>query len=85
MLFKTYSFNTRGKIEEKKIRKLKTIAPTWSDEFESSDSSYSVWDIQDNIEFTIKMHETLTAILPICIYINRTNNRLVFKIKDGLS
>ena len=85
MLFKTYSFNTRGKIEENKIRKLKIIAPTWSDEFELSDGSYSVWDIQDNIEFIIKMHETLTSIPPICIYINRTNNRLVFKIKDGLS
>ena len=85
MLFKTCSFNTRGKIEENKIRKLKIIALTWSDEFELSDGSYSVWDIQDNIEFIIKMHETLTAIPPIRIYINRTNNRLVFKIKDELS
>ena len=41
--------------------------------------------MQDNIEFIIKMHETLTAIPPICIYINRTSNRLVFKIKDRLS
>ena len=29
-----------------------------------------------------KKHETLTIILPIHVYINRINNRLVFKIKD---
>ena len=40
-------------------------------------------DIQDNIEYIIKKHETLTTILPIHVYINRINNRLVFKIKDG--
>ena len=31
----------------------------------------------------IKIHETLTKIPPIHVYINRINNRLVFKIKDG--
>ena len=31
----------------------------------------------------IKKHETLTRIAPIHVYINRINNRLVFKIKDG--
>ena len=31
----------------------------------------------------IKKHETLTTIPPIHIYINRINNRLVFKLKDG--
>ena len=40
-------------------------------------------DIQDYIEYIIKKHETLTAIPPIHVYINRINNRLVFKIKDG--
>ena len=59
------------------------IAPTWHDEFELSDGSYSVTDIQHYIEFLIKKQETLTAISPIHVYINRTNNRLVFKIKDG--
>ena len=38
-------------------------------------------DIQDYIECTIKKHETLTTILPIHVYINEINNRLVFKIK----
>ena len=40
-------------------------------------------DIQDYIEYIIKKHETLAIICPIHVYINRINNRLVFKIKDG--
>ena len=40
-------------------------------------------DIQDYIEYIIREHETLTAVPPIHVYINRINNRLVFKIKDG--
>ena len=47
------------------------------------DSSYSVSDIQDYIEFVIKKHKTLTTIPPIHVYFNRINNRLVFKVKDG--
>ena len=50
---------------------------------ELPDDSYSVSDIQDYIEYIIKKHETLTTIPPIYVYINRINNRLVFKIKDG--
>ena len=40
-------------------------------------------DIQDYIEYIIKKHETLATISPIHVYINRINNRLMFKIKDG--
>ena len=58
------------------------ITQTWSYEFELSDGSYSVSDIQDYIEYIIKKHETLATIPPIHVYINRINNRLVFKIKD---
>ena len=47
------------------------------------DGSYSVSDIQDYTEYIIKNHETLTAIPPICVYVIRINNRLVFEIKDG--
>ena len=39
-------------------------------------------DIQDDIEYIIKKHETFRTISPIYIYINRINNGLVFKIKD---
>ena len=39
--------------------------------------------IQDYIECIIKEHEILTIIPPIHVYINRINDRLVFKITDG--
>ena len=58
------------------------MAATRNDEFELPDSSYSVLDIQDYIEYIIKNHEILTIGLPIYVYIYRTNNRLVFKVKD---
>ena len=35
------------------------------------------------IKFIIKKHETLTTVPSIDVYINRINNRLMFKIKDG--
>ena len=63
--------------------KLKIIPPTWNDEFELSDGSYSVSDIRGYIEFVIKKHETLTTIPPIYAYTNRINIRLMFNIKDG--
>ena len=47
------------------------------------DGSYSVSDIQDYVQYIIKKNETLTANPPIHVYINRINNRLAFKIKDG--
>ena len=52
-------------------------------EFELLGGSYSVSDIQNYIECIIKNHETLTTIPPIHVYINKINNPLVFKIKDG--
>ena len=66
-----------------KNNKIKIIAPTWTAEFELPDGSYSESDIQDYIEYIIKKHKTLTTIPPICVNINRINNRLVFNIKDG--
>ena len=41
------------------------MTPTWHNEFELPDSSYSVSDFEDYIEFIIKKHETLTAVLLI--------------------
>ena len=35
------------------------------------------------VKHIIKNHETLTTIPSIHVYINRINNRLVFKIKNG--
>ena len=66
-----------------KNNKLKMVEPTWNNEFALPDGSYSASDIQDYIEFIIKKHEKLTTIPPVYVYVNRINDRLVFKIKDG--
>ena len=34
--------------------KFKISAPSWSEEFELSDGSYSIWDIQDYFEYIFK-------------------------------
>ena len=80
LLFKTYLFITRGKIYENSI---KIINLMMNDEFELPDGSYSVSDTEACIKYIIKKHETLATIPPIHVYINRINNRLVFKITDG--
>ena len=47
------------------------------------DGSYSVSDIQDYIEYIIKKHDTLTTNPRFHAFINRINNRSVFKTKDA--
>ena len=69
--------------KQHKNNKLEIISSTWNDDFELPDGSYSVSKIQVYIEYIVKKNETLTTIPPIHVYINRINNRLVFKIKDG--
>ena len=49
----------------------KISAPTWNDEVDLPDGSYSIADIQDYLEFIIRKHETLTDILPGQIYPNK--------------
>ena len=48
-------YYTRRNIRKQcKNNKLKTKAPTWNDEFELPDGSYSVSYIQDYVEFIMK-------------------------------
>ena len=63
--------------------KFKISAPTWNDEFDLPDGSYSIADIQDYFEFIIKRHKTLTENHPVHIYLNKIKNRIVFKVKTG--
>ena len=72
-------YTWENKRQQYKNNKLKRMAPTWNDEFDSPDGSYSVSDIQDYIDYIIK---TLPTNPFIHIYINTINNRLVFRIKD---
>ena len=63
--------------------KFKISAPTWSEEFELPDGSYSISDIQDYFEYILKKHSGSVANPSIRIYINRIENRITFKIKSG--
>ena len=62
--------------------KFKISAPTWSEEFELPDGSYSISNIQDYFEYILKKHSESVDNPSIKIYINRTENRITFKIKS---
>ena len=66
-----------------KNNKFKISAPTWNENFELPDGSYSVSDIQDYFEYIIKKHETVTDNPSILMYVNKIENRITFKIKTG--
>lgn len=81
LLFKTFFYLLH-------IEKYKTPVPKKPPENNNSNLhwwvlitrwSYSVSDTQDYIEYIIEKHKTL--LIPLHIYINRTNNRLMFKTK----
>ena len=79
-------YYTRKNIKsEYNNNKFKISAPTWNDEFNLPDGSYSVFDIQDCFEYIIKKHETITETdnPPVEIDVNEIQNRIVFKIKTG--
>ena len=61
----------------------KISAPTWSKEFELPDGSYSVQDIQDYFEYILKKHSEGVDNPSIRIYVNKIENRITFKIKNG--
>ena len=63
--------------------KFKISAPTWNEKFELPDGSYSISDIQDYFEYVLKEHSENVDNPPIKIYVNRTENRITFKIKSG--
>ena len=43
--------------------KFKISAPTWNDNFDLPDGSYSISDIQDYFEYIIKKHKTIVVFL----------------------
>ena len=66
-----------------KNNKFKISAPTWSDEFELPDGSYSISSIQDYFEYILKKHSESVDDPPIKILVSKNENRLTFKIKNG--
>ena len=65
--------------------KFKISAPTWNDKFELPNGSYSVSDIQDYFEYILKRHGENTVKPSVQIYVNKIENRVTFKIKNGYS
>ena len=65
-----------------KNNKFKISAPTWSDEFELPDGSYSISDIHDYFEYILKKHSESIDDPPIEIFVSKNENRITFKIKS---
>ena len=63
--------------------KFKISTPTWSDEFELPDGSYSISDIQNYLEYIFKKHNENVDNSSIKIYVNKIENRVTFKTKKG--
>ena len=63
-----------------KNNKVKISAPTWNEEFELPDGSYSISDIHDYFGYILKKHGEKTVNPSIRIYINKIENRITFKI-----
>ena len=61
------------------------LAPTWNDKFELPSGSYSVPNIQDYFDYILKKHGENTDKQSVQIYVNKIENRVKFKIKDGYS
>ena len=61
--------------------KSKIHAPTWNDEFNLPDGSYSVSDIQHYFEYIIKKHERIADNPPVQIHVNKIKSRIIFIIK----
>ena len=65
--------------------KFKISTPTWNDKFELPDGSYSVSDIQDYFQYILKKHGEDIDKPSVQIYVNKIENRVTFKIKNGYS
>ena len=65
--------------------KFKISTPTWNDDFQLSDGSYSVSNIQDYFEYILKKHGENIDKPSVKIYINKIVNRITFGIKNGYS
>ena len=65
--------------------KFKISAPTWNDKFELPDGSYSASNVQDYFEYILKKYWENIDNPSLKIYLNKIENRITFKIKNGYS
>ena len=63
--------------------RFKISAPTWNEEFELPDGSYSISDIQDCFEYFLKERSENIDNPPIEIHAITIENRITFKVKSG--
>ena len=66
-----------------KNNSFKISAPTWSEEFNLPDGYYSISDIQDYFEYILKKYSESVDNPSMKIYVNKIENRVTFKIKNG--
>ena len=59
------------------------MAPTWNEEFELPDGSYSISDNQDYFEYILKKYGEKSANFSVRIHINKIENRITCKINTG--
>ena len=65
--------------------KFEISAPTWNNRLKLPDGLYSVSDIQHYFEYIFKKHAENTDKPSVQIYLNKTEKRVTFKIKNGYS
>ena len=65
--------------------KFKISASTWNEEFTLPDGSYSVSNIQDYFQYIMKKHRENNEKPSVQIYVNKIENTITFKIKNGYS
>ena len=63
--------------------KFKISAPTWNDEFELPDGSYSISDIEDYFEYILKKHGESVEKPSLRIFVNKIQNKITLEIKNG--
>ena len=66
-----------------KNNKFKISTPTWRDEFELPDGSYSISDTEDYFEYILKKHSESVDDPPIEIFVSKNENKITLKIKNG--
>ena len=87
LLYQILAFITRGKKIKSSYNnnKSKISAPTWDKKFELPDGSYYVSNIQDYFEYIFKKDGENIDKPSVQIYVNKIENRVTFKIKNGYS
>ena len=82
LVFITHVKNIKSSCNNNKFKK---STPTLNDKFEIPDDSYSISNIQDYFEYILKKHGENIDKPSVQMYVNKIENRVTFKIKDGYS